>query len=273
MTALYFAIVLFGIGALGSAAGAFLGPSIQADVIDYDELYTGKRREAQYAALWLTVVKFVVIPSSSIPLAVLGVVGFQPNVEQTELVRWTILILFSLVPAVITLAAMVLALRFPINEQNHRRILLGIERHKQGEPATDPLTGRRVDPPDNRGLDEETGWYLDHFSAGELRRFIVQGPGRLLRDAATALGISGVVCLLSIAYVAVSLGDLSTPPDLYAVLGILIAGVSLTAVCFHGVRLRATRNADTIRIEDVRIHLDIAQRLSQRKVTSGSAAN
>jgi len=30
----------------------FLTPSMQADVIDYDELYTGKRREAQYTAFW-----------------------------------------------------------------------------------------------------------------------------------------------------------------------------------------------------------------------------
>lgn len=268
MTALYFAIVLFGIGALGAAAGAFLGPSIQADVIDYDELYTGKRREAQYGALWSIVTKFVVIPSSSVPLAVLGAVGFQPNVEQTEVVKWTILVLFSLVPAVITLTAMVLAFRFPINEAIHREILNGIEKHKRGEPATDPLTGRRIDPPDNRGLDEETGWYLDHFSAGELQRTTAQGPSRLSRDTATALGISSVVCLLSIVYVAIRLGDLSTPPDLYAVLGILIAGVSLTAACFHGLRFQAARNAGTIQTGDVRIHLDIAQRLSQRKETS-----
>ena len=52
------------------SAGMFLGPSIQADVIDYDELYTGKRREAQYNGLWSVMTKFTVIPSASIPLAI-----------------------------------------------------------------------------------------------------------------------------------------------------------------------------------------------------------
>ena len=53
-------------------AGLFLPPAIQADVIDYDELHTGKRREAQYLALWGLVPKFIVIPSASIPLALLA---------------------------------------------------------------------------------------------------------------------------------------------------------------------------------------------------------
>src|SRR6202046_3201566 len=33
-------------------AGLFLTPSMQADVIDYDELYTATRREGQYTAFW-----------------------------------------------------------------------------------------------------------------------------------------------------------------------------------------------------------------------------
>ncbi|HTT76748.1 MAG TPA: MFS transporter [Candidatus Binataceae bacterium] len=35
---------------IGFGAGLFLSPSMQAGVIDYDELYIGKRREAQYTA-------------------------------------------------------------------------------------------------------------------------------------------------------------------------------------------------------------------------------
>ena len=64
-------------------AGLFLGPSIQADVIDYDELHTGKRREAQYTSFWAMLPKFVAIPSAAIPIAVLGTLGYVPNVDQT----------------------------------------------------------------------------------------------------------------------------------------------------------------------------------------------
>ena len=54
------------------AASMTISPAMQADVIDYDELYTGKRREAQYGALWSIVTKFAIIPSSAVPLAVLA---------------------------------------------------------------------------------------------------------------------------------------------------------------------------------------------------------
>ena len=63
---------------------------MQADVIDYDELHTGKRREAQYGALWGMAKKFAVIPGVSIPLAVLASAGFAPNAEQSEAVTETI---------------------------------------------------------------------------------------------------------------------------------------------------------------------------------------
>jgi GPH family glycoside/pentoside/hexuronide:cation symporter len=59
-------------------AGLFLGPAMQADVIDYDELHTGKRREAQYSAFWGMLPKFVAIPSAAIPIAILGSIGPTP---------------------------------------------------------------------------------------------------------------------------------------------------------------------------------------------------
>ncbi|MDZ7684331.1 MAG: MFS transporter [Gammaproteobacteria bacterium] len=62
-------IFVLAIAGTGFSAGIFLGPAMQADVIDYDEFHTGKRREAQYGALWSIMTKFMVIPSMSIPLA------------------------------------------------------------------------------------------------------------------------------------------------------------------------------------------------------------
>jgi len=82
------------ISGMGFSAGLFLGPSMQADVIDYDELHTGKRREAQYSAMWSIMTKFMVIPSMSVPLAILASVGYVPNVEQTETVQFTIKVRF-----------------------------------------------------------------------------------------------------------------------------------------------------------------------------------
>ncbi len=176
----------------GTAFGPaiFLGPSIQADVIDYDELYTGRRREAQYGAMWAIMTKFTVIPSAAIPLAALAALGYVPNVDQSDTVRFAISAIYGLVPATFGVLSLLVFLVFPIKEKEHRAILEGIEAHKRGEPAEDPLTGRMLPPPTDRGVDEETGWFLDHFSRRELARFARDGAGSLLRSSATAALLS-----------------------------------------------------------------------------------
>jgi GPH family glycoside/pentoside/hexuronide:cation symporter len=106
----------------GFSAGLFLAPSMQADVIDYDELYTGKRREAQYGALWSIMTKFAVIPSMSIPLAILASVGYVPNVEQTDTVQFAIKAIFGVGPACTAFLAFCIAWFYPIDRKNHQLI-------------------------------------------------------------------------------------------------------------------------------------------------------
>ena len=86
------------VGLAGAANGAtqFLGLAIQADVIDYDELLTGHRREAQYQSLWAIMTKFTMIPSAAVPLAVLAAMGYAPNIDQNETVIFTITALYGL---------------------------------------------------------------------------------------------------------------------------------------------------------------------------------
>ncbi len=225
----------------GSVFGVrlFLGPSIQADVIDYDELYSGKRREAQYGALWSVMIKFVVIPSAAIPLAVMAQLGYQPNVEQSEAVQFAISAIFGLAPAAFGLSSLLVFLAFPIREHVHRAILQGIEAHKRGEPAVDPLNGRTVPPPSERGIDEDDGWFLDHFSQGELRRVLRSGPGSALRSAAlAALGSLGL-SILGFSVVGANLGDLHDRPALITTLAVVLGGFGFTAFVFHAIRIRA----------------------------------
>ena len=92
-------IALLSVAGLAFGGQLLLTPSIQADVIDYDELQTGRRREAQYGALWALFPKLVAIPGAAIPLAILGAMDYQPNAEQTPEVVFTIRVLFALVPA------------------------------------------------------------------------------------------------------------------------------------------------------------------------------
>jgi GPH family glycoside/pentoside/hexuronide:cation symporter len=244
----------------GTSFGAsmFLTPAIQADVIDYDELYTGKRREAQFGALWLLAPKFIVIPSASLPLALLAWLGYVPNLPQTPGVVLAIRVMFALVPSVFSVLALLIAWRFPIDEKIHRAILRGIERHHEGEPALDPLTGLQVPAPREQTAGEEIGWFLDHFSRGELERVLLWGPRRALHDV---LKVAGLALALVIGLGGWALYDLSATegdPGLLAVFAIVAAGLSLTAFVFHlfrvGPALRLRRDDPTPEL--LRAHLD-----------------
>jgi len=259
----------------GSAfgAGLFLNPAIQADVIDYDELYTGRRREAQYGALWAIVTKFTVIPGASIPLAILASIGFVPNVVQSETVEFTIRAIFGLAPAVFALLAMIVAFFFPISEPIHRAIISGIRAHERGESAHDPLTGKLLPPPSNRGLDEDTSWFLDHFSPGELRRALRQGPARLAVDTSIMAVLSLVIFAVATAEVVITVRDLSTRPGPLTVISVVVGGFALSGFFFHAIRLRAAvrMRSGAVPLQDLHTHLEIMERFSQRPTRKGAA--
>jgi GPH family glycoside/pentoside/hexuronide:cation symporter len=251
----------------GTAFGPaiFLGPSIQADVIDYDELYTGRRREAQYGAMWAIMTKFTVIPSAAVPLAVMASLGYVPNVDQNETVRFTISAIYGLVPAAFGVLSLLVFLLFPIKEKEHRAILEGIEAHKRGESAEDPLTGRMLPPPTDRGVDEETGWFLDHFSQRELARFARAGAGSLLRSAALAAAVSFAISAAAIGTVVASLGDLSQKPGTSVVFLVVIGGFALTGGLYHLLRLRAAfrMRSQPVEPQTVGSHLEVTESLKQ----------
>ena len=219
-------------------AGLFLGPAMQADVIDYDELYTGKRREAQYGALWSIMQKFVVIPSMSIPLAILATVGYLPNVPQTEEVQLTIRAIFGLGPATTASIALVIGLLYPISRKVHQQIWAGIDKLKNGEPAIDPISGHRIPPYNERHEDEEQGWYLDHYTSGELRLVLERGIGAL--KARLLLWQLASIAVFALSVLAVT-GEvqIDAKPGIMAVLYVVTAGLGLSATLFHYIRYRA----------------------------------
>ncbi len=252
-------LVLIAWAGAAFGAGLFLGPSMQADVIDYDELYTGKRREAQYTAFWSILPKFVAIPSAVVPIAVLGELGYVPNAVQSAQVVIAIKAMFALLPALCAVLAFVLAWKFPITEKIHRAILDGIARHAKGLDAIDPLTGRSVPPPEAGPVDEATGWFLDYFSAGELRRYLNhRGEKSPLRDvtvsAAIAIAISAVAALYAISCARSS----GTDPGAIASLSVVAAGFALAVFVFHLLRIGAALRlgAGAVPHAVIRAHLE-----------------
>jgi len=234
---------LFLIAWSGSAfgAGLFLGPAIQADVIDYDELHTGKRREAQYSSFWAMLPKFVAIPSAAIPIAVLASLGYVPNVEQTPQVVLAIKAIFALLPAFFSALAFVVALRFPIDESVYARIQTGIAAHAKGQMAIDPLTGARVLPPNGRAVDEDAGWFLDLFTHHELASYLAGGRTNLLLRLWFAALASLAVCIGAIWFATERVRSLEADPGALAVVAIVTGGCALAELCFHLVRLHESR--------------------------------
>jgi len=253
-------LILLGWAGSAFGAGLFLGPAIQADVIDYDELHTGKRREAQYAAFWSILPKFVVIPSAAIPIAFLGSIGYKPNVPQTPGVVLAIKALFALTPAIFSVLAFFIAWRLPIDEAVHHAILDGVAAHRRGEPAHDPLTGELVEPQASRNVPEETAWFLDYFSRGELRRAMANGPGTLVRDVLFGSAAAIALALCGALYVVHHLNEAEAGP--VAVLAVVFSGLASSVAVFHLLRLGAARRFGTSAIPRklIELHLEAVSR-------------
>lgn len=238
-------------------AGLFLGPAMQADVIDYDELHTGKRREAQYSAFWAMLPKFVAIPSAAIPIAILGSIGYVPNAVQSARVVLAIKAIFALTPAFFSTLAFFIAWRFAIDEGVHRAILHGIAQHRRGENAVDPLTGEVLAPPAGRAVGEDDGWFLDYFSQRELTRFLRRGQRSIVRDVWLAAAGAMGVCLGAAVLVASKVTSLEVDPGPIPVLAIVISGFAFAVGVFHLLRVRAAGQlaAGTVPNDVVRAHL------------------
>ena len=113
--------------------------AIQADVIDYDELLTGERREGQYIGLWSIAKKFAAAVGVGAGLSILGLVGYTPNVEQSEQVQFALRTLYALVPSVCNIIAFVIALAYPITGSIHKDIRSAITERQKGRPVANPL--------------------------------------------------------------------------------------------------------------------------------------
>jgi GPH family glycoside/pentoside/hexuronide:cation symporter len=107
----YFSIVLV-IG--GSAFGNFLAlpPSMVADVIDWDEMSTGKRREGNYFAIWAFTTKLGAAITGFVALQVLEHVGYIPGQAQTEEVKLWMIGMYSWFPALFYLLSALTLSRF-----------------------------------------------------------------------------------------------------------------------------------------------------------------
>jgi GPH family glycoside/pentoside/hexuronide:cation symporter len=127
--ALLFGIVLL-LG-IGGGIGNVVAPAIQADVIDWDELQTGERKEGAYTAVWNLIRKGGWGVAAGVGGLALGWSGYDGAAEsQTETVRWTIVVLVSLVPGGANVIGALLMRRFGLNQAEHADVLRRIRERR-----------------------------------------------------------------------------------------------------------------------------------------------
>jgi Na+/melibiose symporter-like transporter len=122
VTKIVYIMVLAVFAGLAAGCGGTIAPSIQSDVIDYDEYLTGERKEGSYFAAW----NFVFKSAMGVMLLLTGFVlefsGFVPNQEQTMTVKIAMVTLYGLFPLVCYGVGAALFTRFKLDEAAHREI-------------------------------------------------------------------------------------------------------------------------------------------------------
>ncbi len=119
---------------LGAGSGAVVAPSIQTDVIDYDEYCSGKRKEGVYFATWNFVFKSATGTTLVLTGMVLSMSGFVPNQEQTETVKLALLTLYAIFPLVCYLTGALIFTRFKFDESLYRKIRLALDKSEYADP-------------------------------------------------------------------------------------------------------------------------------------------
>jgi GPH family glycoside/pentoside/hexuronide:cation symporter len=93
--------------------------AMMPDVIEYDELMTGERREGIYFGMSNFLNKFSGALGAAVPAWALAWFGYVPNAIQTERALMGIRFFYAVVPAVVILVIIPLLIWYPITSKSH----------------------------------------------------------------------------------------------------------------------------------------------------------
>lgn len=105
--------------------------SMMPDVIEYDELATGERREGIYYGMNAMVSKITGALGSAICGWGLQLTGYVENAAQTETALFGIRFLFALLPAVLLLICVPLLMNYPITRESHAEVVRQLEERRK----------------------------------------------------------------------------------------------------------------------------------------------
>lgn len=124
----------FGIGSLFT-----LMMSMTSDIIDIDELNTGKRREGVFGAIYWWMVKFGFAIAGLLTGAIMTLVGFVPDAENSEASITGIRLFYSGLPILGTLGAMWIMRDYNLTEERSKEISVELSKRKK-EKTAKPIT-------------------------------------------------------------------------------------------------------------------------------------
>jgi GPH family glycoside/pentoside/hexuronide:cation symporter len=106
--------------------------SMGADVVDYDELANGRRREGSFAACSSWITKFGMAIGAGLSFGLLGWVGFDSKLEghQAEHTLFMIRLLFTAIPVCGLIFALVALSRFPLTQERMAEIRIELEKRR-----------------------------------------------------------------------------------------------------------------------------------------------
>ena len=125
--------------ALGIVAGMgvatlYLVPfAMLPDVVDLDELQTGRRREGLYFSALVFLQKFGLAAALFLSGQLLHWTGYEPQAATQPIqALWAIRLLIGPLPALLLVGSLWFAYRYPIDRDSHRQILeaLEVQRHR-----------------------------------------------------------------------------------------------------------------------------------------------
>jgi len=132
-TQLPFLMLVCAIIGLGTAAAVYIPYAILPNIIDVDELMTGRQRSGVYSGS-MTLTRKLVQGAIVMPLIgfFLELIGFKSNQIQTQEVLNKFLVFFLGGPTLFLVAGIVVATRFELSPQNSEMLSKELERLREG---------------------------------------------------------------------------------------------------------------------------------------------
>jgi GPH family glycoside/pentoside/hexuronide:cation symporter len=114
--------VIMAIAGIAASAAGTLGLSMAADTIDLDYLRSGENRAGLLLSFWAFGQKFADAIGAGIAGAMLGYIGFDPNIANSADVLFGLKVVYIIVPGILFFASVPFYWNFPITPEKQKRI-------------------------------------------------------------------------------------------------------------------------------------------------------